>query len=154
MTLVLPRSVQRSLDSLYMHVFDGIAVAGDPWTQDHLAEKSLEYQGRVIAFRASGISPGHADAQKLWDSLCKQGVAEDVLARGRTRRGLARKHCLSLVQQVLAESDATSPAPKILDLPHPILSRQPRTMFENAYWVVQQYVKNRDRSEVYGGTGF
>ncbi len=154
MKLVLPRSVQRSLDSLYMHVFGGIALAGDPWTQDHLAEKSLEYQTRVIALCSDGISPGHADAWKLWDSLCKQGVAEDVLARGRTRRGLARKRCLSLVEKVLVESGTTSPASEILDLPHPIRSHPPRTMFENAYWVVQQYVKNRDRFGVYGGTGF
>ena len=141
-----------TFDFLCSRVFDGIAITNDPWVRERLAEKAMEYEMRVIAVRASGISPGHADALKLWDSLCKQGVAQDVLARGRTRRGLARKHCLSLVERVLAGSNATSSASEILDVPRS--SRPPRTMFENAYWVVQQYVKNRDRFGVYGGTGF
>lgn len=152
MKLALPALLHGSLDFLYSRVFDAIAITNDPGVRERLAEKAMEYEMRVVAVRASGISPGHADALKLWDSLCKQGVAQDVLARGRTRRGLARERCLSLVEKVVAESNATSSALEILDLPRSI--RPPLTMFENAYLVIQKYVQNRDRSRVYGGTGF
>ncbi len=152
MKRALPAVLRGTFDCLYSRVFDGIAITNDPRVQERLAEKAMEYEGRVIAYRADGISPGCTDDRKLWDSLCKQAVAEDVLRRGRTRRGLARKHCLSLVERVLAESNATSSALEILDLPRSI--RPPLTMFENAYLVIQKYVKNSDRFSVYGGTGF
>lgn len=152
MKFVLPQSVLRTFDFGYMQTLDGIALIGDNWVQDRLADKAYEYQGRVIAFRASGVTPNHPDAWKLWDSVCKLGVAQDVLERGRTRRGLARQRCLSGVESILAEEGAEYHASQILDQPHP--RDISRSIFENAYKVIQQYVKNRGCEEVRGGTGF